>query len=251
MRILQANIGRGKASTEEACRYAVENSYDVVCVQEPHRDWSAWRKCGQEIGEEQGKVITVVKEGFRTQKLAEYTTRNMAFVSIEDGNKEKKRSGVSRRLQRQKRRMGGRSHQRERREANGMAGEKQPHAPQRGRGSPNIRNGQRKELDRPHHHNDGVEVIEWEVLSQDLLSDHRGIHVRLGNDRERSETERRREATRYSKRGADWEKFERSVRKSVEEGPQIEESEGQWWQEVCCKAEEGAETIPPHHHESL
>ncbi|GJQ67642.1 hypothetical protein Trydic_g8433 [Trypoxylus dichotomus] len=89
----------------------------------------------------------------------------------------------------------------------------------------------------------GVEVIEWEVLSQDLLSDHRGIHVRLGNDREGSEADRRREATRYSKRGADWEKFERSVRKSVEEGPQTEESEGQWWQEVCCKAAEGAFSI--------
>ncbi|GJQ69736.1 hypothetical protein Trydic_g10118 [Trypoxylus dichotomus] len=128
-------------------------------------------------------------------------------------------------------------------EANGMAGEKQPHAPQRGRGPPTFETVNGKSWIDLTITTMGVEVIEWEVLSQDLLSDHRGIHVRLGNDQGGNEAERRREATRYSKRGADWEKFERSVRESVEEGPQTEESEGQWWQEVCCKTAEGAFSI--------
>ncbi|GJQ78679.1 hypothetical protein Trydic_g17316 [Trypoxylus dichotomus] len=88
-------------------------------------------------------------------------------------------------------------------------------------GAFNARNVARPtELDRRDHHNGGDESAKMG-------------NSEVGSAKQPQRPRRERGGERRSSRGADWEKFEGSVRESVEQGPQTRESEGQSWQEVA------------------
>lgn len=79
MKILQANVGRGREATEAVRLAAEERDADVVALQEPYRSthWMGWQRFGK------GKSLIMCKSVLQAIKMRQHSTGNQTAVKVE------------------------------------------------------------------------------------------------------------------------------------------------------------------------
>lgn len=89
IRILQANVGRGREATEAVKRMAHERRADVICVTEPYHNLRVWNELGIWYGTEDAKTGVVIVKGIREVcEAGEGSSRNNVFVKTRRGGEE-------------------------------------------------------------------------------------------------------------------------------------------------------------------
>lgn len=81
LKILQANVGRGREATEAVKRMAVERAASVICVTEPYHNLKVWSEVGTCYAAEDAKACVVLVEGVGSASvLQECNNRNAVYV---------------------------------------------------------------------------------------------------------------------------------------------------------------------------